>query len=157
MADTDRIAEIVLDEASVARRGPDIEHERRVAIFDLLERNFFAPVGIQGGPYHLRLLIEESRLVFDIRDTEGQPLRRIGLGFFSFRRVIKDYSQVCDTYYQAIKTAPLSRIEAIDMGRRAMHDEGSKLLQERLKGKIEIDDETARRLFTLLCAMQQRH
>lgn len=87
---------------------------------------------------------------------QDEPLRRVGLGFSTFRRVIKDYSQVCDTYYQAIKTAPLSRIEAIDMGRRVMHDEGSALLRARLKGKIEVDDETARRLFTLLCAMHQR-
>ncbi len=156
MADTDRIAEITLDEASIARRGPDVEHERRVAIFDLLEQNFFAPAGIAAGPYRLRLLIEENRLVFDIRNAEDQPMRRIGLAFSTFRRIIKDYAQVCDTYYAAIKTAPLSRIEAIDMGRRAMHDEGSQLLQARLKGKIEVDSETARRLFTLLCAMQQR-
>jgi uncharacterized protein (UPF0262 family) len=156
VAETDRIAEIVLDEASIARRGPDVEHERRVAVFDLLEQNFFAPVGVTSGPYHLRLLIEENRLVFDIRNVQGEPLRRIGLGFSTFRRVIKDYSQVCDTYYQAIKTAPLSRIEAIDMGRRVIHDEGSALLRARLKDKIEVDDETARRLFTLLCAMHQR-
>jgi uncharacterized protein (UPF0262 family) len=121
-----------------------------------LEQNFFAPVGVTGGPYHLKLLIEENRLVFDIRNVQGEAVRRIGLGFSTFRRVIKDYSQVCDTYYQAIKTAPLSRIEAIDMGRRVIHDEGSALLRTRLKGKIEVDDETARRLFTLLCAMHQR-
>jgi uncharacterized protein (UPF0262 family) len=148
-----RLAEITLDERSVVRRGADIEHERKVAIYDLLEENSFAPVGDGGGPYHLHLGIEENRLVFDIRRQSGEPVGKVLLGLSSFRRVVKDYFEICDSYFKAIKTASPSRIEAIDMGRRGIHNEGSELLQQRLKGKIEIDFDTARRLFTLICVL----
>lgn len=151
-----RIGNLTLDEQSVVRRSPDVEHERKVAIFDLLEANHFAPVGAHGGPYHLHLGIEENRLVFDIRNEGDAPLGKVMLALSPFRKIVKDYFEICDSYYKAIKTAAPSRIEAIDMGRRGVHDEGSRLLQERLKGKIEIDFDTARRLFTLICVLHIR-
>lgn len=151
-----RIVNITLDEQTVVRRSPDIEHERKVAIFDLLEENFFAPTGEVSGPFHLRLAIEEGRLVFDIQSEGGEPIGKIGLALSSFRRVVKEYFEICGNYFQAIKTASPSRIEAIDMGRRGVHNDGSQLLMERLAGKIEIDMPTARRLFTLICVLHIR-
>jgi len=151
-----RIANIVLDERTVVRRGPEVEHERAIAIFDLLEQNYFAPRGEHGGPYNLRLAIEEGRLLFDIRDTSDGPIGKVGLSLTSFRRVVKEYFEICDSYFKAIKTASPSRIEAIDMGRRGVHNEGSRLLQERLAGKIDLDFDTARRLFTLICVLHIR-
>ena len=148
-----RIAELTLDEKTVVRRSPDVEHERKVAIFDLLEENSFAPVGSPGGPYHLRLAIEESRLVFDIRLEDEVPHGKIMLSLTPFRKLIKDYFLICESYYDAIKSAAPSQIEAIDMGRRGLHNEGSSLLKERLGGKIDIDFDTARRLFTLICVL----
>ncbi len=148
-----RIVNVVLDEHTVVRRGPDVEHERAVAIYDLLEENHFAPEGAGGGPYHLHLAFEEDRLVFDIRDEEDRALERVALSLLPFRRIVKDYFTVCESYFAAIKTAPPSRIEAIDVGRRALHDEGSDLLRQRLAGKIDMDPATARRLFTLLCVL----
>jgi uncharacterized protein (UPF0262 family) len=151
-----RIVKITLDERSVVRRSPDVEHERAVAIFDLLEENDFAPAEISGGPYHVHLAIEEDRLVFDIRSARGKTLGKIALALAPFRRIVKDYFTVCESYYAAIRTASPSRIEAIDMGRRALHDEGSNLLKDRLAGKVELDHNTARRLFTLLCVLHIR-
>jgi uncharacterized protein (UPF0262 family) len=151
-----RISKVTLDERTVVRRNPDVEHERAVAIFDLLEENSFTPADIPPGPYSLRLGIEEDRLVFDIRNARGKALGKIALSLTPFRRIVKDYFTICESYYAAIKTASPSRIEAIDMGRRALHDEGSILLQERLAGKVEIDHNTARRLFTLLCVLHIR-
>ena len=151
-----RIVKITLDERSVVRRSPDVEHERAVAIFDLLEENDFALVEISGGPYHVHLAIEEDRLVFDIRSARGKTLGKIALALAPFRRIVKDYFTVCESYYAAIRTASPSRIEAIDMGRRALHDEGSNLLKDRLAGKAELDHNTARRLFTLLCVLHIR-
>jgi len=151
-----RIAKVTLDERTVVRRNPDVEHERAVAIFDLLEENSFAPVEIGGGPYHLHLCIEEDRLVFDLRSARGKALGKVALALAPFRRIVKDYFTVCESYYAAIRTASPSRIEAIDMGRRGLHDEGSALLRERLAGKVEIDHNTARRLFTLLCVLHIR-
>lgn len=148
-----RIAELTLDEKTVVRRSPDVEHERKVAIFDLLEENSFAPVGSPGGPYHLRLAIEENRLVFDIRLEDEVPHGKIMLSLTPFRKLIKDYFLICESYYDAIKSAAPSQIEAIDMGRRGLHNEGSSLLKERLGGKIDIDFDTARRLFTLICVL----
>lgn len=148
-----RIAEILLDENSVAPRGPDVEHERRIAIFDLVESNRFQPNGSSGGPYKLKLGIEENRLVFDVMLEDGAPHGKIILSLTPMRRVIKDYFFVCDSYYQAIRTATPSQIEAIDMGRRGLHNEGSQILMDRLNGKIETDMDTARRLFTLICAL----
>ncbi len=150
------IAHITLDEKSVVRRSPDVEHERAVAIYDLLEENHFAPVGDYQGPYHLHLGIEENRLQFHINSDADEPLGTVTLPLSPFRRIVKDYFTVCETYYEAIKTASPSRIEAIDMGRRGLHNEGSELLRERLDGKIGIDFDTARRLFTLICVLHIR-
>lgn len=151
-----RLVSITLDEKTVMRRSPEVEHERKVAIYDLLEQNYFCPRGEHGGPYALHLAIEENRLLFDIRAEDGAPLGRIGLSLTSFRRVVKDYFAICDSYYQAIRTASPSRIEAIDMGRRGIHNEGSQLLLDRLAGKVDMDFDTARRLFTLICVLHIR-
>jgi uncharacterized protein (UPF0262 family) len=151
-----RIAQITLDERTVVRRNADIEHERAVAIFDLLEENSFAPVSGTAGPFHLYLGIEENRLVLDIRDEIGVALERVPLPLSPFRSIVKDYFLICESYYNAIRSATPSRIEAIDMGRRALHDEGSDLLRERLADKVAIDFGTARRLFTLLCVLHIR-
>ncbi|MEX1108271.1 MAG: UPF0262 family protein [Dongiaceae bacterium] len=148
-----RIAKITLDERSVVRRSPEVEHERAVAIYDLIEDNSFKLIGDEEGPYSLHLSIEENRLIFDARDTGEQPRRRIALALTPFRMIVKDYFQVCESYFSAIRTASPSQIEAIDMGRRALHNEGSELLQQRLEGKIELDLDTARRLFTLICVL----
>jgi uncharacterized protein (UPF0262 family) len=148
-----RLVDVVLDEASIGRNTPDVEHERKIAVFDLLEENAFALADGREGPYVLRIAIEESRLVLAVADAGHVPMTTFMLSLSPFRRVVKDYFMVCDSYYEAIRTAPPSRIEALDMGRRALHDEGSKLLQERLSNKIEIDFDTARRLFTLICAL----
>jgi uncharacterized protein (UPF0262 family) len=157
MAESDRrIVKITLDERSVVRRNADIEHERAVAIFDLLEENSFAVAGDAPGPFHLHLGIEENRLVFDIRSTAEEPVDRILVPLTPFRSIVKDYFLVCETYFQAIRTASPSRIEAIDMGRRALHNEGSELLRERVAERVTIDLNTARRLFTLVCVMHQR-
>jgi uncharacterized protein (UPF0262 family) len=147
-----RIIDIVLDEESVARRAPEVEHERAVALFDLLEENDFALVGTPG-PYRLRIGVFEQRLVFDVRDEGDNKLRDIVLSLTPFRKVVKDYFLICESYYAAIKKLSPSQIEALDMGRRGLHIEGSELLRERLDGKIEIDLDTARRLFTLICAL----
>ncbi len=152
-ADSRRLVGVTLDEGSVARRSPDVDHERKVAIFDLLEENRFSPIGDHDGPYHLHLGIEESRLVFDIRDADTRPLGKIILALSPFRHLIREYLAICESYYSAIKTMSPAQIEAIDMGRRGLHNEGSELLAERLKGKIEIDFDTARRLFTLICVL----
>ncbi len=148
-----KIAEITLDEASIIRRGPEIEHERQVAIFDLLEESYFRPRNSQGGPYHLHLSVEDNRLQFDIRTADGDAHGQVILSLRPFRKIIKDYFLVCESYFNAIKTATPSQIEAIDMGRRGLHNEGSQLLIERLDGKIELDFDTARRLFTLICVL----
>ena len=153
---TKRIAKLELDEHTVLRRNADVEHERSVAIFDLLEENVFAPVGHAGGPYHLRLGIEENRLVIDIRDTAEAPVERVLLPIAPFRSIVRDYFMVCESYYAAIRQATPSQIEAIDMGRRGLHNEGSELLRERLADKIEVDFDTSRRLFTLLCVLHIR-
>jgi uncharacterized protein (UPF0262 family) len=148
-----RLVDVVLDEASIAPRGPDVEHERRIAIFDLLEQNKFAPAGGEAECYRLKLGIQENRLVFDIQQEDGAQHATHILSLAPLKRVIRDYFVVCETYYQAIRAASPSQIEAIDMGRRGLHDEGSQLLAERLNGKIDVDHDTARRLFTLICAL----
>ena len=150
---TRRIVDVVLDEESVARRSPEVEHERAVALFDLIEENDFVLVGSQPGPYRLRIGIFEQRLVFDVRNDAYEKLRDIVLSLTPFRKVVKDYFLVCESYYAAIKKLGPAQIEALDMGRRGLHDEGSDLLRERLYGKIEVDHDTARRLFTLICAL----
>ena len=151
-----RIVEISLDERSVVRRSPDVEHERAVAIYDLIEENYFVPAGDAGGPYNLHLSIAENRLLFDIRSEADQSIAKVTLPLLPFRRIVKDYFAVCETYFEAIRTASPSKIEAIDMGRRGLHDEGSDLLRDRLDGKIEMDSDTARRLFTLICVLHIR-
>jgi uncharacterized protein (UPF0262 family) len=148
-----RIVHIALDEKTMVRRTPEVEHERQVAVFDLLEDNTFSPVGVGDGPYHLHLAVHENRLLFDVRDTGDQKLRDIILSLTPFRTIVKDYFLICESYYDAIKKLSPSQIEALDMGRRGLHNEGSELLRERLDGKIEIDLDTARRLFTLICAL----
>jgi len=148
-----RLVKVTLDEGSIGRSSPDIEHERAVAIYDLLEDNAFVPVDHAGGPYTLHLSITENRLAFDIRLEDGTPLAAHLLSLTPFRRIVKDYFLICDSYYKAIRSATPSQIEAIDMGRRGLHNEGSELLMERLKEKIELDFDTARRLFTLICVL----
>ena len=154
--DASRIAGITLDEHTVVRRSPDIEHERAVAIFDLLEANHFAPVSGCSGPYHLHLAIEENRLSIEIRSTANGSIETITLPLAPFRGIVKDYFMVCDSYYEAIRRSSLAQIEAIDVGRRSLHNEGSALLIERLADKVEIDLDTARRLFTLICVLHLR-
>jgi len=151
-----RIVNLNLDERSVLRRNPDVEHERAVAIFDLLEENSFAPVGHDGGPYSLTLAIEDNRLAFDIRDENEAPLDRVLLPLTGFRSVVRDYFMICESYYDAIKHASPSRLEAIDMGRRGVHNEGAELLRQRLVEKVIVDMGTARRLFTLVCVLHLR-
>jgi uncharacterized protein (UPF0262 family) len=152
----DRICKIDLDEQLRIRRNADIEHERTVAIFDLLEETRFALAGEAQGPFHLTLAIEDSRLAFDVKSETGTPIERIALPLLPFRGVIKDYFTVCESYYDAIKRLSPSQIEALDMGRRAVHNEGSELLRERLEGKVAMDLNTARRLFTLICVLHIR-
>jgi len=147
-----RLVAVTLDEASIGRSNPDVEHERAVAIYDLLEDNDFAP-NDEEGPFSLHLSITGARLVFDIRRADGTPVVAHLLSLSPLRRVVKDYYTVCDSYYAAIRTATPDRIEALDMGRRALHDEGSKLLMERLSRKVTLDFDTARRLFTLICVL----
>jgi uncharacterized protein (UPF0262 family) len=148
-----RIGAILLDEKSVVKRSLEVEQEREVAISDLLENNLFKPKGAAGGPYRLALSVKENRLVFDIARDNGQRVGRILLSLAPFRRIVKDYFLVCDSYYKAMRTAPPSQIESLDMGRRAVHNEGTELLIKRLSGKIETDFDTARRLFTLICVL----
>ena len=148
-----RLVAVDLDPASLGRASADIEHERKVAIFDLLEQNQFRLSSGPDGPYRLRLAVVADRLALDVSGADGQLLLSTPLSLAAFRRLVKDYVLICESYYDAIRSAPPSRIEAIDMGRRAMHDEGSGLLIERLKGRIEVDQPTSRRLFTLICAL----
>jgi uncharacterized protein (UPF0262 family) len=148
-----KLVAVTLDESSIGRSGPDIEHERAVAIYDLIEQNSFSPIDHDGGPYALHLSMAESRLVFDIRLSDGTPVTAHLLSMTPFRKIVKDYFMICDSYYAAIRTATPEKIEAIDMGRRGLHDEGSNILMERLKDKVVVDFDTARRLFTLICVL----
>lgn len=152
-ADRHRLTKVTLDENSVGRSNPDIEHERAVAIYDLLEENTFAPEGHAGGPFALHLAIAENRLVLDVRGADDSPIIAHVLSLTPFKRIVKDYFILCDSYLQAIRTQSPTQIEAIDMGRRALHNEGSELLMERLTGKIVLDFDTARRLFTLITVL----
>ena len=148
-----RISVIELDERTVVRRTREIEQEREIAIYDLLEANSFKPADSQGGPYKVVLSVEDNRLVFDIRQEDDSEDCRVQLSLTPFRTVIKDYFLICESYFKAIRNAPPSQIETLDMSRRGVHNEGSELLRERLKDKIETDFDTARRLFTLLCVL----
>ena len=155
-ASDQRLIDIELDERTMVRRSADVEQERTIAIFDLLEQNYFAPAGDFTGPFRLKLGIAENRLQFVISDTQEVHLRTIELSLMPFRRIVRDYFSVCETYFEAIKVASPAKIEAIDMGRRGLHNDGSDLLMDRLSDKIEIDFETARRLFTLICVLHIR-
>lgn len=152
-----KLVKVEVDEASLSSATQEQENERKVAIFDLLEENHFAPVAPEGyepvGPFSLKLLADENRLVFDITDdATGASVQHI-LSISPFRQVLKDYFEICKAYFQAVKELPPSQIEAIDMGRRGIHNEGARILEERLEGKVELDHDTARRLFTLISAM----
>jgi uncharacterized protein (UPF0262 family) len=153
--DVNRLISVVLDDTSIGRAAPDIEHERAVAIYDLVEESRFA-VKDRQGPYRLVLSLSERRLILDIRSESDAPLMTHALSLTPFRNVVKDYFLICDSYRQAIRFGAPSRIEAIDMGRRAVHNEGSEALRARLKGKVELDLDTARRLFTLICVLHWR-
>lgn len=150
-----RLCDVVLD-ASIGRSTPDVEHERSVAIFDLVEENVFEPIGHAGGPYRLTLSLVDARLMLKIATEDNEAVATHILSLTPFRRIIKDYFMICESYYEAIKTSTPSRIEAIDMGRRGVHNEGSQTLLDRLDGKIRLDFDTARRLFTLVCVLYWR-
>jgi uncharacterized protein (UPF0262 family) len=148
-----RLVAVTLDENSIGRSNADVEHERTIAIYDLLDANSFAPQGDARGPFVLHLSIDGSRLAFEIKREDGSPVVAHLLSLTPLRRIVKDYYMVCDSYYSAIRTATPDRIEALDMGRRGLHDEGSQILMERLERKVKVDFETARRLFTLICVL----
>jgi uncharacterized protein (UPF0262 family) len=155
MPETQRLIHVELDERTMVRRQPEVEHERAIAIYDLIEENHFAPVGLTG-PYRLLIGLEDNRLVFNVRSQEDDPLVQVPLPLRPFQKIVKDYFMVCESYFTAIKKSSPAQIEAIDVGRRGLHNEGSDLLIERLAGKIEIDFDTARRLFTLICVLHIR-
>jgi len=151
---THRLSSVELDAATLPAATAEIEHERRVAIFDLVEKNSFEPVGAEGGPYTLKLSLQDNRLVFDIASSDFA--RTYAISLTPLKRVIRDYLLICDSYYEALRGSSASQIESIDMGRRGLHNEGAEQLETRLDGKIVVDHETARRLFTLLCALYRR-
>lgn len=155
---TNRICTINIDERGLLRPTPEIEQERKVAIFDLLEENAFGLPAREDraappGPYRLGLAIREGRLVFDISTEADEKVGEFHLSLGPFRQVVKDYFQICESYFEAVKRLPPSQIEAIDMARRGIHNEGARVLQERLEGKADVDSATARRLFTLICVL----
>ncbi len=147
-----RIIAVELDERTIIRRSDDIERERKVAIFDLLESNSFRPAGHEG-PFRILLRIEDDRLAIDLRDEAGDPLETIRLGLARFKRPVRDYFEICESYFKAVRSDSPKGLEAIDMARRALHNEAAELLQECLKGRIDMDFDTARRLFTLICVL----
>lgn len=153
MTDKNRLIAVEIDDDTLGASGPDAEHERRVAIFDLIEQNSFGLPERDDGPYVLALSKVERRLVFAVKDEGGNDVHTFILSLGPFRGVIRDYFMICDSYYDAIRTQTPHQIEAIDMARRGIHNEGSELLAERLKGKVDVDFLTARRLFTLICAL----
>jgi uncharacterized protein (UPF0262 family) len=159
-AQPERLAAITLDERTVVRRSPAIENERNAAITDLLKENRFAPQSGLAGPFHLNLAVKENRLIMEIRGAEDgavdESAETIMLPLAPFRRIVKDYFMVCESYYDAVRAKSLDQLEAIDVGRRSLHDEGSALLAERLAGKVVLDHDTARRLFTLICVLHLR-
>ncbi len=159
MADP-RIIDVTLDERTILWRSADVEQERRIAIFDLIEENSFLPLGKHAegyaGPYKLHLSVQDGRLALEIRRADDSHLETLILGLAQFRRPIRDYFAICDSYYQAIRNATPAQIETVDMARRGIHDEAARLLMQRLEGKIEIDFATARRLFTLVCVLHIR-
>ena len=148
-----RLVAVTLDESSIGRGNPDQEHERAIAIYDILEENTFSLPNYDGGPYGLRISLIEKKLCFEVTAQDGRHLVSHHLSLTPFNQVVKDYFQICESYFDAVKRLPPAQIEAIDMGRRGIHDEGSRILLERLEGKVETDMATARRLFTLICAL----
>ena len=153
---TERLIDVALHEELARARSREVEHERAVAIHDLLHENRFSVPGHMPGPYRLTLSLAEQRLIFDIANEAGERLVVIGLALSPFRRVVRDYFRICERYYDAIRNAPIYRIEPIDMARRAIHDEGANILMQRLHDKIRVDHDTARRLFTLIAAVHWR-
>ena len=155
-----RIIDVQLDDRTILWRSADVEQERRIAIFDLIEGNHFAPQRVHpdgyAGPYRIALSVEEGRLAIGIKREDDTPLETLVLGMARFRRPIRDYFAICDSYYQAIRQSTPQGIETVDMARRGVHNEAAELLQERLSGKIEVDFDTARRLFTLICVLHIR-
>jgi uncharacterized protein (UPF0262 family) len=149
-----RLASVELDAATLPAPTAEIEHERRVAVFDLIEKNSFIPAGSSGGPYALKLSTQDGRLVLDVSGPDFSKAH--GLSMSPLNRAVKDYIEVCDSYYEALRGADAGKIEAVDMGRRGLHNDGAELLRTRLDGKIAIDHETARRLFTLVTALYRR-
>ncbi len=150
-----RIIDVELDERTIIWRSADVEQERRIAIFDLLEGNHFAPAG-HGGPFRILIRIEDNRIAIDLKDEANRPLDTIRLGLGRFRRPIRDYFAICDSYYKAIRSDTPHRIETVDMARRAVHNEAAELLRECLADKVDMDFDTARRLFTLICVLHIR-
>ncbi|MEM7492398.1 MAG: UPF0262 family protein [Pseudomonadota bacterium] len=148
-----RLVSVEIDDETLAASGPDAEHERRVAIFDLIEANTFEVIDHDRGPYTLHLSMQDRKLVFDVRTEGGEPVHVFVLSMSPFRGVIRDYFMICESYYEAIRNSTPHQIEAIDMARRGIHNEGSDLMEERLEGKVRVDFDTARRLFTLICAL----
>ena len=149
-----RLGSVELDAATLPAATAEIEHERRVAIFDLVEKNSFQPVGGEGGPYALKLSLQDNRLVFDIAGPAFS--RTYALSLTPLKTVVKDYLRICDSYYEVLRGSSPAQIEAVDMGRRGLHNEGAEQLTQRLEGKVAVDHETARRLFTLVCALYRR-
>ena len=150
-----RIIDIELDERTIIRRSEDIERERRVAIFDLLEANRFLPAGHEG-PFRILLRIEDNRLAIDLKDQAGEPLETVRLGLARFKRPVRDYFAICESYFREVRSDSPKGLEAIDMARRGLHNEAAELLRESLAGRIEMDFDTARRLFTLICVLHIR-
>ncbi len=150
-----RLQSVELDAATLPSATAEIEHERRVAIFDLVETNSFQPADAEGGPYDLKLSLQDNRLVFDVSTRAGFA-RTYALSLTPLKTVLKDYLLICDSYYEALRGSSATQIEAVDMGRRGLHNEGAEALKTRLQGKVEIDHETSRRLFTLVCALYRR-
>ncbi len=156
MSRKNRLVDVKLDPNSLAVANPDVEHERRVAIFDLLEDNEFEVIDGAEGPYILNLSVQEGRLLFDVKHENGADLKVFILSLSPLRRIIRDYLMICESYHHAIRNSTPSQIEAVDMGRRGLHNEGSEILEMRLKDKIKFNFDTARRLFTLVCALHIR-
>lgn len=151
-----RLVAVTLDEASIGRGNPDQEHERAIAIYDIIEANYFALPNYDGGPYALHIALIDKKLCFDIRAQDGTTIVMHHLSLTPFRKAIRDYELICDSYYRAIRSASPAQIEAIDMGRRGLHNEAAELLMKRLEGKVLLDFDTARRIFTLIFALHWR-
>lgn len=155
-AASNRLIAVDLDDSIGSALSADADHERRVAIYDLIEDNRFTVIGQDSGPYRLALSAADGRIIFDIWSAREERVQMIGLALSPFRRIVKDYFMICESYYKAIRTATPSQIETIDMARRGLHNEGGDLLKERLDGKVDVDSQTSRRLFTLLCVLHWR-